>query len=389
MIRDKIIKNIKDVDWEFEKDNTQYLTHNFHRFSSKFIPQIARNLIENFSEEGESVLDAFVGSGTTLVEANLLNRKSIGVDLNPLSALIAKTKSAPLGEKQLNDINNFVTKLKDRIMDLRRGKIKEKDLKKPDFSYIDKWYQPMVLSELSLIKEEINKVKNKKIKEFLVCGFSAILRNVSNAYSDFGNLAVDKNRKNVKDTFERFEKQILMMIDKMKEYSQIVKKNFANVYMADARKINFIDDNSIDLIVTHPPYISAVPYAEYQKLSLNWLGSSFCDLFPREYSENLNPRNLDKNILGGGRGKDDVVERFSIGMAEVFSELLRVLKPKKYCCIVIGHPTVKGKIINLKNSFLEVAKKIGFAHFYTITRGSHRTTMGKMKEEYILIFQKS
>lgn len=78
--------------WSFpERGN--WATHN-PKYRGNFAPQIARNLILNYTEEGDTILDPMVGSGTTLIEAKLLNRNAIGLDINK--------KAVDLTEKALD-----------------------------------------------------------------------------------------------------------------------------------------------------------------------------------------------------------------------------------------------------------------------------------------------
>lgn len=395
------ITKLSNVDWEFLEDYTRYLTHDFHRYSSKFIPQIAGNLITIFSKEDETVLDVFVGSGTTLVEASILGRNSIGVDLNPLACLISEAKTTRCQENDLIEVvNNLLKKSRIEINAIRSQNNGQQPLELygtthktipyriPRFPNIEKWFQLQVLKELSLIKDEINLVKDIQIKKFLICAFSAILRTVSNAHSSYGNLMINKNKPEVNNTLELFERQVSTMLEAIKNYNNLAKAVKTRVICANSENLSFISTNSVDLIVTHPPYVSAVPYAEYQKLSLRWLETSFPDIFDDGVTELLNPTTLDKKITGGGRSRGDVLERFIKSMQLIFLEMGRVLKPNHFCCVVIGHPTIRGKIAELKNEFLPLARKANLEHFHTVTRGNHRTTMGKMKKEYILIFKK-
>ena len=82
--------------WEFKKSNTDLYTHKIHRYPAMFIPQLTRKLIQKFSIPHDTILDIFSGSGTLLVEASLLERYSIGIELNPLAILITKVKTTPL-----------------------------------------------------------------------------------------------------------------------------------------------------------------------------------------------------------------------------------------------------------------------------------------------------
>ena len=58
----ELIQAINEMDWEFRNSDTQYLSHNIHRYSGKFIPQIARSTIELLTDSGEIVLDPYLGS---------------------------------------------------------------------------------------------------------------------------------------------------------------------------------------------------------------------------------------------------------------------------------------------------------------------------------------
>jgi hypothetical protein len=68
-------------------------------------------------------------------------------------------------------------------------------------------------------------------------------------------------------------------------------------------------------------------------------------------------------------------------------EMKRILRKKKYCCIIIGNPVYKGKIWKLNDFIRKDATDIGFILLTEINRGKYRSTMGKMKEEFILIFR--
>lgn len=385
MMETNEITKLSELDWECVDENTTYLTHNIHQYHSKYIPQIAGHLIKFLSKKGDFVLDNFCGSGTTLIEAKLLNRNAVGVDINPLACLISKAKTTAIPEKQLKnetrklieDIKNDVdsTRIQKSLNNFDDAVRKElKEYKLMNFPYISGWFQSQVIIELSIIKNHIDRINNKDIKDFCLMVFSSIIREVSNASSEFGNLMISKKKQKVKDTFERFDKKLKEATNRLIDFSKTVNDSEIKVINGDTRNLEFIKDNQIDLIVTHPPYIAAVPYAEYQKLSLRWLGFS--------------DRELDNIIIGGKRQSKDVVDRFNKDMQKVFDEMFRVLKKEKYCCVVIGNPVVKGVKIELNKNFMEMAKDSGFTFIKEIVRGKYHTTMGKMKEEFILIFQK-
>lgn len=84
------------------------LTHNFYRYPARFSPEFARETILRFSNEDDYVLDAFMGSGTTIVEAVANGRNAIGIDINPLSCFITKVKTTPLSKRDKGKILEWV-----------------------------------------------------------------------------------------------------------------------------------------------------------------------------------------------------------------------------------------------------------------------------------------
>src|SRR4030065_1198736 len=84
------------------------LTHNFYRYPARFSPEFARETILQFTNEGDYVLDAFMGSGTTIVEAIANGRNAIGVDINPISCFITKVKTTPLSARDKDKILEWV-----------------------------------------------------------------------------------------------------------------------------------------------------------------------------------------------------------------------------------------------------------------------------------------
>jgi hypothetical protein len=102
---------LEHVNWDFTGESTQYLTHTFHSYPARFIPQIPNTFIQLFTQEGDTVLDPFMGCGTTLVEAMLLKRKAVGVDMNPLACLISKAKTTAVSQQDLTRFWSVVVKL--------------------------------------------------------------------------------------------------------------------------------------------------------------------------------------------------------------------------------------------------------------------------------------
>ena len=198
--------------------STTYLTHNFHPYPAKFIPQIPKFFIKKFSSEKDVILDPFVGCGTTLVESAISNRKSIGVDLNPIATLISRAKSSKLSTKQIKIIDSFKKNIRLRIHELY---VNGEELKVTNqFPNIDHWFQANVQKELTIITDEINKIQDEKSSDFIKTALSSIIVNVSNQESDTRYVAKKKNIENYK-TQELLFSKLASMIERIEEFNKI------------------------------------------------------------------------------------------------------------------------------------------------------------------------
>ena len=227
--------------WSFP-DRGKWATHD-PKYRGNWSPYIPRNLLLRYSNEGDLILDQFAGGGTTLVEAKLLNRNIIGVDIN----------------------NNALERCKEK------------------------------------------------------CDF---------------------------------------------EYENSGKVYF---YEADARNLNFIPDENIDFICTHPPYANII-----------------------KYSEDI------ENDLSHLKVKDFLIE-----MEKVASESYRVLKKDKFCAILMGDTRQKGHIIPMSFEVMKIFEKVGFKTKEIIIKEQHnckatgfwKTNSVKynfllIAHEYLFVFKK-
>jgi DNA modification methylase len=364
------------LDWELENANTRYLTHGYHTYSSKYIPQVPYYLISKLSRKNDLILDNFMGSGTTLVESKILDRNAIGIDINPLACLISKVKTTNIKQPELERISRIAISIKEDILNLRYNSNNNYLLTGTLHPNIPKWFNESVIHELLIIKSRIDPIEQIDDKNFLMVAFSSILRGVSNAANGFGNLMISKQTKvKLKNAvYEKFYREVTIMIERMKQFNQTATNSNIKILNHDTRDLgSILKDQTIDFICTHPPYMASVPYAEYQKLSLWWLG--------------FNQPLLEKKLIGGQRTRTDMPERFFRDMRLTLAQMKLVLRREKYCSIVIGNPIYNGKTWELNKYIKKEAVDLGFAFLKEIVRGRHRSTMGKMKQEFILIFK--
>ena len=162
----------------------------------------------------------FLGSGTTIVEANCMMRNCIGVDINPLACKISSAKTTIMTKSDIIKIQQILDQISTHIKK-SNGFDHDKYIEK----YVDvrvqhNWFQENILKELVIMKKIIDGIENLKIRNFMFVGFSAILRSVSDTASGFGNLMISKNPPKKKNAFKRYSfvnelksKKIITKID--------------------------------------------------------------------------------------------------------------------------------------------------------------------------------
>jgi DNA modification methylase len=376
-----------DTGWDFVNANTQYLTHNYHPFPAKFIPQIPRRLMKELCQPNGIVFDPFCGSGTTLVEAQLLGHPSVGVDINPLFILISKVKTTPIPAKVLNSLANLEKRMLAQANRLHGQKslFGENELPSfeiPEYPNRDHWFAKNVQKELALIKKCINDIHNKDLRDFCIVCLSSIIVRVSYQDSDTRYARKEKEIAPLQ-VCRNFMDKLRDMKKRMTDYASQTTDSSVELFYHDSRHLEFLEDEIFDLVVTSPPYMNAYDYHKYHRQRLYWLG--------------MDPTPIRKAEIGGHdrytKKNADPATYFD-NMSECISEMHRLLKPGAYCCIVIGDAIVKKKPIPTHERLAEIGVEVGFNHENTITRNIDVSSKyfghgSRIDKEYIIILRKS
>jgi DNA modification methylase len=278
-------KKYEDKFWNFNKSNTKEYTHGYHTYPAMMIPQIARELIKKYKTDDHKVLfDPYTGSGTSLVEGTLAGFKCCkGTDLNPLARLISETKTLEIDLKKLE---LFIKKYSESISIkiLKFEEIKEFNI--PKFQIINTWFKKRNLEELSLIKDYIDSIDDKNIKNFFLVSFTETVRKVS--LTRDGEFKLYRIHESKRDdfnpcTFDIFYSRLLKNKEHLQDYIGELKEkkitdqevkiyDFNTVYEIPS---DVIDDESIDFVLTSPPYgdsSTTVAYGQFSRLANEWLG---------------------------------------------------------------------------------------------------------------------
>jgi site-specific DNA-methyltransferase (cytosine-N4-specific) len=337
----------EELIFNFKGAKTSYLTHSLHPYPAKFPPQLPKMILAQFGKKGQTVLDPFCGSGTTLVEANLHGLNAIGVDVNGLSTLLSRVKATPLNEQQQDSIISFIDSIKNQrqVWELiERPTFEIKDIKD-----VKHWFQNNVAEELTYILQQIAHLTDTKVKDFLKIVLSSIIVRVSNQDSDTRYAAT---KKDVKDyfTIDLFIIRVLDYLKKMIEFSTLVTNDITlDVFNADSRDLSFIKPESIDLIITSPPYANTYDYYLYHKFRKRWL--------------DLDVKFAQNNEIGSRREYSSLKKnptKWNEDLKKCFLEMNKVLKKGGLAFVVIGDSVIKREIIKADEIIRDFAYSTGF-----------------------------
>lgn len=426
-----LLKNeLKYVDntWDFTEDNTKISNHGFHTYPAMMIPQVARRLIEIYGKNAKVLFDPFMGSGTSLLEAKLHKnfKTAYGIDINPLALLVAKVKTTPIDDEILL---KELHKLCDVFFEHKLNIDQLDNLEIPDRNNLDFWFKPDVIRDLAILKNSIesitieDKVLEGHTIDFFKVAFSEIVRRVSNTRnSEFKlyKMAEPALNKHMPDTLAEFTKKAKFNIEQMAVFNEDANNCEIKILSEDTRFETSIPSNSVDIIVTSPPYgdsRTTVAYGQFSRLSLEWIGfkskdvsgidkTSLGGIPTSDIIHNLNSPTLQK-VLDEIHDNDskrvrDVLS-FYVDFNECIKEIDRVMKIGGLLCFVVGNRTVKGVKIPTDEIIVELFKSNNeYKHHNTIIRNIPLKRMPKknsptnvkgalkstMNEEYIVILEK-
>ncbi len=357
-------------EWCFKNvRSVEQWTHGYHRYPAKFLPNLVKKLIEDYTQPTDMVADFFAGCGTTLVEAKVHGRQSIGVDINPVAELITNAKINPIDPKKLETkFQNLIKKFDD---------YSPKDYSEINLhDRIDYWFSPRHKYKIAFLYEKILSHHDKTIRDFFLVSLSHILKNCSKWLQSSTKPQIDPNKKPT-DPFIAFKMHTKQMIKRNKTYyDELSKSNFLNtaceIRLEDARKTT-LQSGSVGAIITSPPYVTSYEYADIHQLTAYWY-EYITDLISfRKYFigtfHSLNQETTVDSVLGQqivnkllkrNKRKAKEVANYFKDMQEVAAEMHRVLRTGGHACLVIGNTTFVGVKVKSAEVFAEILQSLGF-----------------------------
>jgi site-specific DNA-methyltransferase (cytosine-N4-specific) len=244
--------------------------HGLHEYKGKFNPQTAKALLNIMGLElGDRVLDPFCGSGTTLVECAQLGLEAVGCDINPMAVYIANAKLLALRTPAVSLYRDF-----DNICErLARGD-SPRTSDDARAAYLRAWFTPDTWATIELLREAISAAVPHRESVFL-----AIASNILRDYSEQEPADLRIRRRispyPPKAILLRFKEDAAKLVSNVKS-AQTVLRSIGGRCIArrcDSRELlNEGIVGPFDAAITSPPYATALPYIDTQRLSLVWLG---------------------------------------------------------------------------------------------------------------------
>ncbi|MFZ1413746.1 MAG: DNA methyltransferase [Defluviicoccus sp.] len=359
--------------------------HTLHWFPGNFIPQIPRALIQVLSSPGALILDPFVGSGTTAVEAILLGRNVIASDRMSACMMITRGKIAFLnGALDRRRRRALLAELTfdhqcrtDRVGCGGEGGNAE----------LEAWFARETLAQLRFLWQQVEVADSSRAREVLQAIFSDVLFDCA---SPGAALSANGGRRrhhwgwvadNVRprllvphNAIKLFRQRVLALDDVTALPDE--KAAAAVVVKQDARSLA-LPNESIDLVVTSPPYIGVIDYTHANRLLYSWMGWSIHAEREHEIGARFRRRRVSAPA------------EYGTNLRQVRDEIVRVLKPGAACAVVLGEsrrfPSTAQRILS---DFAEVMPTIWGPVPRTPTRRRVAERAARDPVEFVCVFRK-
>jgi hypothetical protein len=320
--------------------STGYATHGLFPYRGKFHPQLIKAILNIINvRQGETVIDPMCGSGTTNVEAALLEINSYAIDTSPFC--------------------RFMTKVKRESLSLSSQMVDGMSKRASEFY---KYFSSSKGIEQKMLG--IKDLEQRKVYELALLAFLDALGYSKRVVSSTHQQLFSKVLKRYDDVIVNFQKNRLSSSCNLGE---------VKILNDDALAIS-LADNSVDGAITSPPYSFAIDYVKNDESQLNYFGSDI--------------DHIKRNMVGlKGKNKDERLINYFADMDKACSEVARILKAGKYFVIIIGSNTNQTGGIRLEQKIIDSCAKYSLPLVKSILKpikGMRNT----MKDEYILFFQK-
>ena len=407
-----------------ELKKAERYTHLIHSYPAKMLANIPYFFFatDTFCPANGTVLDPFCGTGTVLLEAALSGRNALGADSNPLAELITNGKTVYIPQEELLETLKTI---------LEKAKRYRKSVTHPEAIAV--WYSPSSLRQLTNLQRAICEIEDAQQKTFFELCFSGAARKVSFADPSISvpvhwnpeRFNSNPKRKeevrkkleslqnvNVYDKFETVSKANIDRVASLRD--QIAVGVCTRIVSNDARRLG-LADNSVDMILTSPPYAGAQKYIRASWLNLYWLNRVKIEDIRELKKHNIGREDYRefeiiqsytdievadevlKQLYEEGHTKRAfLAANYLNEMKVALDESCRVLKDDGYMVIVIGNNSVCKRKFDTQDYLTRYLEKKGMRLQFKLIDNiksyglmtKRNKTADKITREWILVFKK-
>jgi hypothetical protein len=312
-------------------------------------PMTAARLIRGLSDDGDTLLDPFCGSGTVLVEAMIAARQAVGVDISPLAARLARLKTTPRDARAREAILVAAQSVA-AFADERRVRRAGATRRYPSEDVAS--FDPHVLLELDSLRAGIARKDDPDVRDALELVLSAILVKVSRRTSDTSE-AVAQRRIAAGFTARLFARKAAELVRRLGELAALLPPNAMppRISVDDATRLKTVAASTIDAVVTSPPSVATYDYSMHHAIRLRWLGLDAHAMDATEVGARRRYARLEPHAARAAWRRE---------LAAVLGALSRVCRRGARVAIVAGDSAIAGEAIRADAVITAVAPEAGF-----------------------------
>ncbi|MCS6794495.1 MAG: site-specific DNA-methyltransferase [Raineya sp.] len=390
-----------------EITSTTYLTHGIYYYPAKFIPQVVRFCIENFTQKNDWIIDPFAGSGTVPLEAYLLERNCIAIDLNYLLNHIIPLKIPHKDDKLSPSI------LQEKIHFV----LNSTQYFHPQWSNIAYWYPSAMLSVLERYWGGQKALPQDMYAQIIEAALLKVSKYFSYAEHKTPKLFKSKQKKILIEKLlsQNWQQQMQEMLwavslEILEAVNQVIARNQLNsartLYFGGVDSAEFEVNKEADCLITSPPYLQAQEYIRTFKLDLYWLGYdenavkkiSKLEIPYRKTSVFVHTPTLDALRKKVHHSKlSQILEAYFYFTLKALENSIANLKKGSKICIFVGNPKIDGIEVETWRIFMEhfESRNCSFRAVYEdriqsrqLFKARNNKNPEGMKSEFLLVMEK-